>query len=217
MPSTTNFCFAFWIEVLLHHSLATPFNNHTSETATTIKNAANIAAATNLLKGAQANLAFLNTTMGLKYRCLIYRHLEEFGSLILNQQARHYALLGFGNSTQPVTIDTTILFDAEDKNIPRLDYIKDLDTPTKLNVKPSTNGTHEVQRTKVALHSTILLPCWIPKELEETKVSTFFEIFLLIQEKAHSQDTLVETKQDNNTATPRTTYREDFLHILQSP
>eukprot|EP00957_Ditylum_brightwellii_P008010 607751-Ditylum_brightwellii.AAC.1 len=58
-----------------------------------IRDAADVTEATNLLKEAQANLTFLTMETGVKHQCLLYHHLEEFGSAILNQQKGHYALI----------------------------------------------------------------------------------------------------------------------------
>eukprot|EP00957_Ditylum_brightwellii_P108438 8272126-Ditylum_brightwellii.AAC.1 len=55
-----------------------------------------------------------------------------------------------------------------------------------------------------ALHSTILLPLWIAKILKVAEVSTFKETFLVIHEKAHNQDHLVDAEQEGNNATPST-------------
>eukprot|EP00957_Ditylum_brightwellii_P153901 11714666-Ditylum_brightwellii.AAC.1 len=113
-------------------------------------------------------------------------------------------------------VDTEVLFKVEDKSVLGLDYFKDIDTPVKLDVNPPTIGTCTVLQLEVALHSTILLPPWITKELEASEVTTLSKIFLLIQEKAHDQGCLVDAEQDDNNFTPSTTPREDVLHILQS-
>eukprot|EP00957_Ditylum_brightwellii_P202490 15330428-Ditylum_brightwellii.AAC.1 len=108
--------------------------------------------------------------MGVKHQCLLYHHLKEFALTILNRQAGHYALLGLGDSAQPVTMDILVLFDIEDKMDPGLAYLKDLDTLDKANANPLTTGPNAVQRTEELLHSTILLSPWITKEIDATKV-----------------------------------------------
>eukprot|EP00957_Ditylum_brightwellii_P212347 15367195-Ditylum_brightwellii.AAC.3 len=215
MFSTTNSHFASWIKVLLHHPSTTPFNNYTKKKIHAIHEAANKTEATNLLKGSQANLAFLTMATGVKHQCLLYHHLEEFESAILNQQKGHYALLSFGDSTQPVIVHTDILFNGKDKSVPGLDYLKDIDNQTKLDANPPTIGMCVILQTEIAFHSTILLPPWITKELKVAEVTMFSEIFLLIQEKAHDQDRLVDVEQDGEDFTPSTSHREDVFHILQ--
>eukprot|EP00957_Ditylum_brightwellii_P015105 1139243-Ditylum_brightwellii.AAC.1 len=216
MPSTTDACFASWMETLLYHPSATPFDAHTKMLLTAIKMLTDTAAATNLLQGTQANLAFLTTATVVKHQCLLYHHLEEFALPILNQQAEHYALVGFGDSVQPVTIDISVLFDVKNKHIPGLVYLKDLDTVDKANANPPTTGPNTVPRTEEALHSIILLPLWIIKVIEEAEASSFVKLFLLVCEKAHDQDSLVDAENDNKNAIPSTKHCKDVLHILQS-
>eukprot|EP00957_Ditylum_brightwellii_P083051 6312933-Ditylum_brightwellii.AAC.1 len=76
----------------------------------------------------------------MKYQCLLYHHLKKFGSSNLKQQSGHFALLGFGKSTQPLIVNTTVLFNIEDKSIPSIDYLKDLDATNKINTNPPTTG-----------------------------------------------------------------------------
>eukprot|EP00957_Ditylum_brightwellii_P061101 4636490-Ditylum_brightwellii.AAC.1 len=141
-----------------------------------------------LLKGTQANLAFLTTATGVKHQCLLHHHLEEFSLTILDQSAGHYALLGLGNTAHPVSVDTTVLFDVEDKRVPGLAYLQDLDTEDKVNTNPPTTGPNAVPQTEEALHSTILLPPWLTKEIEAAEVTSFIDLFLFIHKKAHGQD-----------------------------
>eukprot|EP00957_Ditylum_brightwellii_P159778 12161750-Ditylum_brightwellii.AAC.1 len=155
------------------------------------------AVATNLLKGAQANLGFLTIATGVKHHCLLYHHQEEFGSPILNQQRGHYALFGFRDSAQPVTFGISVLFDVKDKRVPGLAYLKDLDAADKINVNPPTTRTNGVPRTEEVLHSTIILPTWITKAIEEAEVSSFIELFLMVCKKAHDQDRQVDVDNDN--------------------
>eukprot|EP00957_Ditylum_brightwellii_P002206 169629-Ditylum_brightwellii.AAC.2 len=98
MISTTVTCFTLWLDTLLHHPSATPFDAHTRTTITVIKTANNTAIATGLLQGTQANLPFFTMATGVKHYCLLYHHQEEFRSPSLNQQRRHYALFGFRDS-----------------------------------------------------------------------------------------------------------------------
>eukprot|EP00957_Ditylum_brightwellii_P160320 12204068-Ditylum_brightwellii.AAC.1 len=131
MPTTIDACFASWLEVLLHHPSVTQFDDHTQQTVRAIKNANKATTATSLLKGTQVNLAFLTTATGVKHQCLLYHHLEEFGSTVLNQPSGHYTLLGLGDTSHPVSIATKVLFDVEDKRFPGLAYLQDLDTEDK--------------------------------------------------------------------------------------
>eukprot|EP00957_Ditylum_brightwellii_P160742 12237553-Ditylum_brightwellii.AAC.1 len=101
------------------------------QTVTTIKLTNDVATATTLLKETQVNLAFLTMTTGVKNQCFLYHNLEEFGSTILNQPAGHYALLALGDKAQPISVDTAVLFDVEDKRVPGLAYLQDLDTTDK--------------------------------------------------------------------------------------
>eukprot|EP00957_Ditylum_brightwellii_P117612 8970432-Ditylum_brightwellii.AAC.1 len=96
-----------------------------------------------------------------------------------------------------------------------LTYLKGLGTVNKVNVNPPTMGTNAVQRTQEALHSTILLPPWITKEIKAADASSFSKLFLLVCEKAHDQDCLVDAKQDGDNVIPSTTHCKDVLHILQ--
>mmetsp|Transcript_14108 Transcript_14108/g.17930 ORF Transcript_14108/g.17930 Transcript_14108/m.17930 type:complete len:149 (+) Transcript_14108:516-962(+) len=148
MLSTTDSCFASWLEALLRHPSASPFDNYTRQTVIAIKLSTNTEAATNLLKRTQANLAFFTTATGVKHQCLLYHHLEEFGSTILNQQAGHYALLGLGDSAQPVSVNTMVLSDVEDKIVPDVACLKDLDTTDKVNANPPATGPNAVQKTE---------------------------------------------------------------------
>eukprot|EP00957_Ditylum_brightwellii_P204513 15339619-Ditylum_brightwellii.AAC.1 len=158
MISTSDTRFISWLDTLLLHLSATPFNAHIRTAVTAIKTANNTTIETNLLQGAQANLGFLTTAAGVKNHCLLYHYLEESGSPILNQQRGHYALFGFGDSAQPVTVNTAILFDVEDKHVLGLAYLQDLDTTDKINASPPTTGPNAIPRTEEVLHSTILLP-----------------------------------------------------------
>eukprot|EP00957_Ditylum_brightwellii_P081070 6166074-Ditylum_brightwellii.AAC.1 len=214
MISSTDTCFTSWLDTLLHHPSATPFNAHTRTAVTAIKTANDTAIATCLLQGAQANLNFLTTVAGVKHYCLLYHHLEDFGSPILNQQRGHYALFGSGDSAQPVTVNTSVLFDVEDKHIPGLAYLQDLDMADKINADPPTTGSSAIPRTEEVLHSTILLPPWITKAIDEAEASSFTEIYLVVCQKAHDQDRLVDADNDEN-APPSTVHHEDVLHILQ--
>eukprot|EP00957_Ditylum_brightwellii_P016133 1214573-Ditylum_brightwellii.AAC.1 len=125
------------------------------QTLTAIKDSADAMVATNKLKGSQENLAFLTTMTGVKHQCLIAHHLEEFGSTILNTQTGHYTLIIIGDNTHLVMVDTFVLFDMEDKSIPGLDYLKDLDMVARVDINLLTTGQRTIPRTEVALHSTI--------------------------------------------------------------
>eukprot|EP00957_Ditylum_brightwellii_P077787 5911189-Ditylum_brightwellii.AAC.1 len=131
MPTIIDACFASWLEALLHHPSATQFDDHTRQTVWAIKNANEVTTAMALLKGTQANLAFLTTATGVKHQCLLYHHLEEFGLTILNQPSGHYTLLGLGDTAHPISVDTKVLFNVEDKMVPGLSYLQDLDTKDK--------------------------------------------------------------------------------------
>eukprot|EP00957_Ditylum_brightwellii_P147185 11207904-Ditylum_brightwellii.AAC.1 len=185
-------------------------------TVTAIKTANDTTIATSLLQGAQANLGFLTTATGVKHHFLLYHYLEEFGSLILNQQRGHYALFGFRDSAQPVTVNTSVLFDVADKHVPGLAYLQDLDTADNINTDPPTTGPNTIPRTEEVLHSTILLPPWITKAMDKAEASSFTKIYLVVCEKAHDQDCLVDANTDDANAPPSTVHREDVLHILQS-
>eukprot|EP00957_Ditylum_brightwellii_P015801 1190048-Ditylum_brightwellii.AAC.1 len=206
MVSTTNAHFTSWLDTLLHYPSATPFDAHTRTTITAIKTANNAAVVTNPLKGAQTNPGFLTTAIGVKHHCLLYHHLEEFGSPILNQQRGQYALFGFGDSTQPVKVDISVLFNIKDKQVLGLAYLQDLDTANKINADPSTTGPNTIPRTEEVLHSTILLPPWITKAIDKAEASSFVEIFLVVHEKAHDQDCLVDANNNDDNAPPSTTH-----------
>eukprot|EP00957_Ditylum_brightwellii_P073497 5584989-Ditylum_brightwellii.AAC.1 len=80
------------------------------------------------MQGQQANLTFITTATGLYETCHIYHHLEQSGSPILVTETKHFALLGFGATAQPVKVNTATLLDVEDKQVPGAAYFRNIDT-----------------------------------------------------------------------------------------
>eukprot|EP00957_Ditylum_brightwellii_P124207 9467855-Ditylum_brightwellii.AAC.1 len=79
------------------------------------------------------------------------------------------ALMGMGDSAMPVRVKMSTLFGVEDKQVPGLAYLKDLDSEAKVDLKPPTAGRNAITRTEEGLHSTILLPPWVTKVIEEAE------------------------------------------------
>eukprot|EP00957_Ditylum_brightwellii_P002205 169629-Ditylum_brightwellii.AAC.1 len=113
-----------------------------------------------------------------------------------------------------MTVNISVLFDVEDKRVPGLAYLQDLDTAEKINADPPTTDPNAIPRTEEVLYSTILLPPWITKAIDKADASSFIEIYLVVCKKAHDQDCLVDVSTNDDNAPPSTIHHEDMLHIL---
>eukprot|EP00957_Ditylum_brightwellii_P052989 4017434-Ditylum_brightwellii.AAC.1 len=159
MPSYQHTLFKSWKEALLHHPSAMLFDEHTAKTIIAICNTGDdLTKVKALLSGASAHLAFLTTATGTRNTCLLYHHCERQGSPIIGQAESYMALMGIGDLAIPVCVEMSTLFDVEDKQVPGLAYLKDLESEEKVDLKPPTAGCNTITCTEEGLHSTILLP-----------------------------------------------------------